>query len=265
MSQDTQEGQIPAEGQTAEPMPSSEKPAEQNPVLPEDASERTKAEFEKLIAKNKELAEKVAALEQPVPTPQPQFSSVLDELTPRSNDFGNLTPAQVEETTKNLTDENGFVDMDLLNKTLREADERARLAEKKAKEAEERIEKFEETQITREVHGKYPQLDPYNPNFDSRFYEFVKNDLIGQMMQGKKDYMAAAQKAEQFFANQSQQEKQKAAQVEENKRVISQREQASVTTGSAKAPQQEEYESLVKGTVAGDNLSIGQRLIANGH
>ncbi len=265
MSQDTTNGQELAEGQTAEPMPSSVQPAEANEGLPEDVSDRTKQEFEKLKLHNKELAEKLAALEQPPVTPQPQFTSVLDELNPSSNQFGSLTPAQVEEVTNEIQDKDGFVDMDLLNKTLREANRRAQLAEEKARKAEERIEKFEETQTTRVVHEKYPQLDPHSPNFDARFYEFVKNDLIGQMMKGQKDYMASAKKAEQFFAQQNQQKEQQQAQVEENQKVISQREQASVTTGGAKAPQQAQYEELVKGTLTGDNLSIGQRLQASGH
>jgi hypothetical protein len=245
-------------------MPTHEQPTESQPQLPEDASERTRQEFEKLKAKNKELADKLAQKEQ-VAQIQPEYNSVLDELNPRLDGPSNLMPGQVEDITKSLTDKDGYIDADLLNKTLQEANERAKQAEEKAKRAEERMERFEETQEVQRTHSAFPQLDPYNPNFDRRFYELTKNEVIGQMMQGKKDYMAAAKRVAEYLQADDKKAAQQVAQVQEKQKVISQREMANATTGTAKAPiHDDEYESLVSGTRTGDSLSIGQRLKANG-
>lgn len=263
MSEDTMNGQKEVDETTTEAVPTSEKPAEQTEQtddLPEDVSERTRLQFEKLKAQKRAVEEENALLKQSQTKAQPQYSSVLDELNPQTPAVGNLKPDQVADITQSLMDKEGYIDPDLLNKTLRDAEERAKRAEAKAEEASKRIEKFEETQIVSKVHAQFPQLDPHSPSFDPRFWELTKNEMIGQLMQGKQDYAAAAKKVSGFL----NQEKVKETKVEEKQKVISQREQAAATTGAVK-PNSGEYERLVDGSRAGDSLSIGQRLAANGY
>jgi hypothetical protein len=229
-------------------------------------SDRTAQEFEKLKAHNKELAEKLALMEQNN-QPKPQFSSVLDELNPSLPLPENLSQDQVNKIAQSLEDKDGYIDTDLLNETIQEASSKARKAEERAQRAEDRVAKFEETQIVKTVHEAFPQLDPYNQaQFDSRFYEMVKNEMIGQLMQGKQDYMAAAKKVNSLLAQSETKQQEQVAQVEEKQKVISQREQATASTPVAKAvPQQGSYEDQVAGTRKGDALSIGQRLQSSGY
>lgn len=245
-------------------MPTTEQPTEQViGQLPDSAKEETKEQFEKLKEHNKQLSEKLAALEA---QQQPKFNSVLDEMPVQSQVFNNLSTAQVEDITKGLVDENGYIDQDLLDRTLKNANERAQRAEDRAMLAEQRIEKFEETQIVRDVHAKHPTLDPYNPNFNREFYDKVKNEVSSQLKRGYQDFQAAADKvaaelkAQSIAQAQSQQQKQ-----EEQQKVISQREQASTVSTSKGSPTQSQYEDLEEGTRKGDTLSIGQLLQANGY
>ena len=258
-------GQDKAEEQTVEELSASEKPAEQvEGQLPDSVKEQTKQEFEKLKAHNKELSEKLSAYE--AQEQQPQFTSVLDEVPVLSQAFQNLSTSQVEDITKGLVDENGYIDQDLLNRTLREANERARKAEDRAMLAEQRVEKFEETQLVRDVHARHPALDPYNPAFNRDFYEAVKKEIQGQLRKGYQDFQAAADKvAAELKAQSIEKSQTQVTKEEEQRKVISQRERASAVSTNGRVSSQSRYEDLENGTRKGDALSIGQRLQANGY
>jgi hypothetical protein len=191
---------------------------------------------------------------------------VLDEVNPPSQAFRNLSTAQVADITAGLVDENGYIDQNLLNRTLLETSQRTQRAEDRAMLAEQRIEKFEETQLVRDVHSKHPQLDPYNKEFNPEFYESVKRETLAQLKKGYQDFQAAADKvAAEFKAKFQEAQKAQAAKAEEAKKVISQREQAGTVSTSRGKPTSASYEDMVEGSKKGDNLSIGQRLQANGY
>jgi len=240
----------------------SQQPAEQvEPNLPEGAKEETKEQFEKLKEHNRQMAQKLEEYERQ----QPKFSSVLDEVQPPSKVFGNLSTSQVADITQSLVDSEGYIDQNLLTNTLNEQNQRAQRAEDRAMLAEQRIEKFEETQLVRDVHSKHPQLDPYNPNFSREFYDKVKDTVLKQLKRGYQDYEAAAnQVAAELKATSQEVSKAQTVKEEEAKKVISQREQASAKTG-VRAPNQAEYDSDEEGLRKGDALSIGRLLKANGY
>lgn len=168
-------------------MPAADKPATEE-GLPEDVSERTRQEFDKLKAHNKELAEKLKALE-----PKPE--SVFDSLRPQAPQaFANLTPQQVGDISQKFTDTEGYLDENALSKALREANERAQRAEVEAQKTREAFRQFEEKEQVRVTHHKFPQLDRDSDQFDPRFFELVRNEMIGQMMRGEQDYLKAAEK-----------------------------------------------------------------------
>ena len=170
-----------------------DKPTEEG--LPEDVSERTRTEFEKLKAHNKELSEKLKSLE-----PKPQ--SVFDSLRPQmpSQAFGNLTPQQVGDISQKYTDQEGYLDENALSQALREANERAQRAEVAAQQTRDAFRQFEEKEQVRKTHSKFPQLDRDSDQFDPRFYELTRNEMVGQMMRGEQDYLKAAEKVALLFS-----------------------------------------------------------------
>jgi ribosome-binding protein aMBF1 (putative translation factor) len=187
------------------------KPQKEEPKLPEDVKERTKQEFEKLKQHNQELKETIkkytdvltSLSPQEVAPPNqftPYFEPILTKTPPQS--YPGLTKEQIQETFDNLVDEQGYVDVNLLKEELRKQRERAALLEQRAKEAEalakqaaKTVDDFQRTQKMKEVHAKYPQIDPESPQFDERMWEAVRNEIIGQWMTtGKEDVEAAAKK-----------------------------------------------------------------------
>lgn len=256
-------GQDVTEEKQVEELSALEVPAESvDGQLPDSAKEKTKQEFEKLKEHNKELSEKLSKLE--AEKQQPKFNSVLDEMPITTPAFVNPVPAQ-QDFTKSMVDENGYIDQGLLNKTLTDAQERAQRAEDRAMLAQQRIEKFEETQLVRDVHSKHPTLDPYNPSFNREFYDAVKGEIQGQLKRGYQDFQAAADKvAAELRVRSKDSEAVARAQEEEQKKVIVQREQAS-TVSAGKKSQSSSYEDLQEGLRKGDNQSIGQLLKAAGY
>lgn len=175
--------------------------------LPEDASDRTKEQFEKLTEHNKQLKEdlEVAKAKQ-----QESIPSVIDSLKPKetvqpsqevqvdSNQFGNLNQDQVNQVQSDLTykgqDGYEYVNTNQLKKRLEEANRQAEQARQEAQMATYRFQKYEETAQLREAYQEFPQLNPQNKDkFDPNFYDFVKAELMTQAMRGDKNLVKAAQ------------------------------------------------------------------------
>src|SRR5690606_35977906 len=128
-----------------------------------------------------------------------------------------------------LVDQDGYLDgaklqntLNDLNIRLREAEDRAKRAEDDARKTELTQRDFEEKQIMREVHTKYPTLDPHSDAFDQKFFDAVRNELIGQMMEGQQDPMGAAKKWHEILYSENMTKKEKEEQVkkEDAKRTI---------------------------------------------
>lgn len=241
----------PVVEETTEVMPASEntpEPATDTPELPAEVSERTKAEFEKLKTHNKELADKVAQYE----GKGNSKGSVLDEFRIQSQ----VAPAQAEPSK--LIDDAGYVDPDVLNRAISSAEERARRAEELASRATNEVQRFQETQVVREVHSEFPQLDPNNTTkFDPQFYDLVRNELIGQMVKGEtQDLRKAAQKITSLLTPTARPEKNKTAQVQ--KEVAS--ESISSNTGASYDPG-----DLAERTRQGDPDALAERLAKSGY
>lgn len=168
-----------------EPMPSSEqKQTEELPPtdeastdeeqLPEDTSERTKKNFEKIREENRRLKEQLE-----------QFgNSVFDSFRPQqvaevnTEAFGNLNQHQVDSIKSQFVDEDGNVDINGLNQALTQANQRAAAAEAEARKTRESLERFEESQQVREAHAVHPWLNPKDPNFDPVRFEMVRDRIL---------------------------------------------------------------------------------------
>lgn len=256
---------VQVEGQQQSAIPTENKPTapqtqESDPILPDGVSERTSQEFDKLKAHNKELKDKLAQYEQPK-----QRGSVLDELRPQQQ-FSDLSQTQVDDIAQNFVDENGYVDVAALTKTLKEANDEAKRARVEAQQARELVMRYEETDQMKRAHQMFPELDPGSQSFDERFYELVKNELIGQMMRGEKDVVKAAQKTKDLYTSKPTDDtKAKEEAVNEYKRKVTQREQATDQAGGRGQSDLVDHDELVRRTRKGDRDALNQRLKASGY
>ena len=255
---DTQGNNI-AEG-TAPAIPTEIKPAETTePTLPDGASERTAAEFEKLKQHNAELKTQLDALK--------SKTSVLDELKPPDVqvETPSLSPKKVEEIKSKFVDENGFVDVAKVEEALKTAEERAKRAEEKADKVAKTIQDSEEKTIVKAVHAEFPEVDPHSDKFDERFYNLVKNELIGQMMNGKQDLAEATRKVKSYYTPAPNVQKAKEEAVDEYKTKVTKRNQASEGVTSGLKGQPTDKEELIRKTRAGDDDALFKRLQASGN
>lgn len=152
-------------------LPDQEISTQEEPKLPEHAAERTRKEFEKLLASNKELKAKLKELEvkkqADVRTEVSDFSSTLSE------DMGDYV------------DEEGNVLIDKLNKDLKSLKMSALEAKALAEDAKNTIEV--EKAVT-----KHPYLDPANEDYDPQFVELVKDRLARLQLEGRNASLSMA-------------------------------------------------------------------------
>lgn len=216
-------------------LPTEEAPESQESQDPQEQKSRTQKEFEKLKNSNKELKEERDAYKNvldslkpstpPTPQQQPQYQQPLNQA-PSANQFSNLSQNEVNNVFQSMVDADGYLDGNKLMQTLQQLNQRAMNAEQRAARVEEHQQRREaaeqeaqKSQAMKEVHAKYPELDPENENFDEDFYDLVRNELIGQLMQGKEDAMEAADKWASK-RNMTREEKQIKEQKEEQKSQI---------------------------------------------
>lgn len=243
-------------------IPTEDKPAEANePTLPDGVAERTKAEFDKLKEHNAQLKEELDVYK--------TRNSVLDDLRPSTETVlpptPSLTQTKVEEIKSSLVDENGYVDVARLEKALRDADERARRAEERALAVESKVQNSEEKVQVREVHKEFPNLDPHSESFDPKFYELVRLELIGQMMNGEQDMAKAAKKVASLYTPAPDVSKAREEAVKEYKGKVEKRSQATESNGGRGTSEPSEREELRKRTMEGDRNALFKRLQASGN
>jgi len=262
MNEDTKVQDNNVEGQPQSGVHTDSKPTED--LVP---SERTGEQFDKLLQRNKDMATKLAAYEA-----KEQNESVLDSLKPKQAPIDQSAPTnfvlpqfgkkQVEQDP-DLVDPEGYINADVLKKNLSDAQLRAQQAEKEAKATREQFVKYEETQQTKIAHEKYPQLDPHSEKFDRRFYDLTRNELIGQMMQGKKDVLAAAKRVTEYYTA-----PEKKSEEENSKEALEQKQQ--INAGKKTASQPSEYsgsedKDLIRATRLGKKGALAERLKRSGN
>lgn len=246
-----------------EAIPTSETPAdssiETDGQLPEGVSERTKEQFEKLKEHNRQLAEQLKQQ-----NAQPKISA-LDSLMPQQ-DFSQFVPQwatqqEVEDVIKDIVDSEGYVDTALLKNKLEESKNIAKQAAiaaqeaiNEAKQIKAQFSKMNQDQIVSKTHSSFPEVDPNSDKFNPVLYELVKNEMIGQMMQGKQDFYGATQKwVTTLNASKPQVDTQTSAKEHIN------------TGGQSKPEQNIEHDRLTQGAAAGDVNALGQLLKNSGY
>lgn len=225
-SKQTQQEQTPVQ-QPKAPEVATSTPKEDEHVLPEQASERTREQFNKLLEENRRLKQEKDQRKygssvfdefrpgQVEPQPQqvgqplgnqpvqpPFFPPYSPTQVPQQ--FGVLPPNQVQDLTKQFVDQNGNVDIAGLNQALNNANreamvarQQAQIASQQAQQATQRITTYEEDQQVREAHSKFPEIDPLNKEgkFDPNMFEAVKARLLSNMYSGKKETLVEAAQA----------------------------------------------------------------------
>lgn len=205
-----EEIEVKTEERQEEPqLPTEETPESPETPEPQEPKSRTQEQFEKLKDSNDQLKKERDGLKNVLeslrpdnvpPQQQQQYQTPINQA-PSANQFNNLSQNDVNNVFQSMVDAEGYLDGNKLMQTLQQMNQRATNAEQRAARVEEHLQRREaaetesqKTKLMKEVHAKYPELDPEGDAFDEDFYEMVRNDLIGQLMQGKEDPMAAADK-----------------------------------------------------------------------
>lgn len=261
-----QDGNIQVEEIQPSAIPTENQTTDEVVGLPTDVSARTKEQFDKLTEHNKQLAEENARLKAGA-TPVTE-NSVFDSFripesasvpTPVPTQFPGLTTNQVNDVLERLVDKDGYVDQKILVDTLKELRDKVTKAETETQRAKQEYERIQENEQVQRAHSKYPQLDPKSKSFDPNFFNAVKNELIGQMIQGNKDMTGAADKVASWYkteikSDQSQSEAQKKQDQVRQINAI-----GSSTGRGSYTPSSDEVD-LVKRTRAGDQSALMERL-----
>jgi hypothetical protein len=148
-----------------EELPTSENTSQESGSLPENASERTKKEFEKLLNYNKELKAKVKELE-----------TLKQQVEPEVSTF--KAGFETDSEPSDYIDEDGNVDIARLNRDLKFLKSNALEAKALAEDAKNTIEV--EKAVT-----KHPYLNPASNDYDSQFSELVKDRIARLKLEGK--------------------------------------------------------------------------------
>ena len=154
-------------------LPDQEISTQEDPNLPDNAAERTRKEFEKLLASNKELKAKLKELETKKQADNSSTRNVFEDSSTLSDDMGDYV------------DEEGNVLIDKLNKDLKTLKMSALEAKALAEDAKNTIEV--EKAVT-----KHPYLDPANVDYDPQFVELVKDRLARLQLEGKNASLSLA-------------------------------------------------------------------------
>ena len=156
--------------------------------------------------------------------------------------------------------------MNKLNKALADAQKRAEAAERKAQAAATSFETYTQTEQVSRAHAKHPYLDPNNPQFDRKFYDLTKNELIGQMMNGQKDVMLAADKVAQMYKPQPVQKEEQSQKVkQENNNSKSQMNAGRTGSGQIVGTYQSmSNDDLIARQRKGDRNALAERLKRSG-
>lgn len=251
-----QDGQVDAQ--------QSQQPA-QAEGLPEDASERTREQFEKLTARNRELAQKLSQYEgtKKKPTifdfsPQMQQPAVVQQQTvEQQNEISPIVP-----------DAEGYVDVNKINETLNQlriekdrALKEAQEAKRLAQEVKENVSRSEIKQTSQLVFQKHPELDPDNTDFDEKFTELVKLELLRQMTEeGTQDYLRAADHIRNNLYSPNKKSEQKKEEIQK-----AQQARSEINALASSSQSQSSEDELIARSRKGDRDAIYERLMRSGH
>lgn len=246
----------------------------------EPKKDRTKEQFDKLTQSNQELKKERDEYKNILESLRPNSPNTPQEKqeppsvqAPSANQYSHLNQQQVDSITDNFVDDNGYVDVRKLNQFLQDTNQRAIRAEQAAQQARQEsrrtVQDFEESNTVKQAHEKYPELDPKSDSFNEEFYDSVRNELVGQMLSGKKeDLLQAASKwHKRMYGPEKKAQKEKEKQ-EEAQRQEGQQARAAINTtptgGAKNRMSMADHDNLVYRTRKGDRNALKERLERSG-
>jgi hypothetical protein len=258
--------EAPEENQDEE-MPTSEQTSTEEGeegALPNEVSERTRKEFEKLKGTNKELSEKLRKYEG-----EETLGNVFDSLfTPQQKkqvpqqNLSHLNEVQVDNIATKFVDDDGTVDINALNQALVQANERAKQAEQQARLARQSVMQDREQREVAEAHAKHPWLDPKNPNFDRKGFELVRDRIVRNMVEGKhKPLVSIAEEVMEVYKPSDQSTAEKAVKDYKDSQV-KKAQASSVQSGRGQPRETNPLSDLRERTSRGDISAIEERIKA---
>lgn len=264
--QETEQGQViePVEEQPTASMPEeNQKPTEATGQLPDAVSERTRQEFEKLKAHNRELANKLTKAE------STQYGNSVFESVYGQKSQPQAVPPTVpfqgkQETVPNFVDANGYVDVEAQTRFLNDLALRTQHAEAEARQTRETVRQQEEKRQIKEAHEKYPWLNPSDSGqFDPTSFELVRDRLVRNMWEGREQTLAeVAEEVTKFHTPSVKAEEIKEQAVAEFKEKQTIKAQASAVQSGKGQPREESArgEELRERTRRGDNSALDERI-----
>lgn len=205
--------------------------------------ERTKKYIDKIKDEKKQLQDVLESLSPVNNLPEPSEEAPKPQQDiPAANNYDNLSQQEVQNIYDKLIDANGYVDVNLLKQSLKEADDRARKAEETAKQVTQNmsammnyIQNSEDRRMVKEAHAAYPQLDPNSPEFDQDFYDDVKDKVLtAKITTGRVDLVGIAEGVARKYQRMgiTREQKERQQQADDARANIS-----STPTNSRRAPQ----------------------------
>lgn len=153
--------------------------------LPDAAQERTREQFEKLLESNRRLYEANELLRQEM-TKRSETNQVFQPIqTPAAQPQPRVTPTEVNPAdfveVDPVTGEQ-YINESKLKARMEEITNKAARAEQIASQYAQQAEQREIERQNREAFGAYPELNPSNPNFDTRFSNQTRAILYDSMI-----------------------------------------------------------------------------------
>ena len=182
--------------------------------------ERTAKRMEEL----REQAKRNDVMTESTPQAAPQIdfdpNQYFQGLTQQQQQqVANVPQDQAQDIYSEMVGKDGYLDQNKFFEALKQSDLRVQQAQQEAKRANENAQRtsqqfqnFYKQSTMRDVHNQYPSLDPQNDDFDEKFFEQVRNELIFQQTQGQMpDPMSAASKWYTEPVNKKEKEQKKEA------------------------------------------------------
>lgn len=263
MSDTPDKGQDKVEEKPQEEVTASEQTQQDD--LPEEASDRTRQQFEKLKQSNSQLKEKLEKLEA---DQQKQLVDVYESLRPKGvPELPNQSKEQIKQEDYEALIRDGYVDENVLKQSLSQLKAEAEQAKRDAKLAQERIQLMEENTQVREANQKYPQLDHKSPEFDPVFYRLVRNELVGQMIEGKKDLLLAAQEVSKVYKPNVEEKEKAQVKQQEYEKKEEQIQSQDISKGGRVQNRfsQVDADELVRATMRNQKGALAERLKRSGY
>ena len=249
-------GQTSPDGELGAPMPSADtKPVENSEEpstgeLPEQVSDRTRREFEKLKEANRKLKAELEAKTIPE-------ESVFDVF--KASPEPSVVPQQMPQPSS-YVDEYGNVDQASFNAAVAEANAKAERASRDAQEAIARLRAQDEKRQEEEAYAKHPYLNNKGSEYDATFRQLVKDRVVANYASGKEQRLVDIADEIASFYKPANVEAERERAVEDYKKTEAKKAASSSPKATSRPSQSMTDDELREASMGGDEYALAKRL-----